>query len=637
MRRAASDAGTNATASKRGMVDVGSIYRSSTTARRKRAASQMGGATRDESDGVMSLSIRICAVLVVTTLLCVGTYVFSLVTMRAQETDWNSNKASQAVLERTVGCLVAAEAEWEQQMELAREPGDATAAAVTAAMSGSTEACGTSMLLAAPDLFRPILRNIGAVRNGASSAASAVSIARNYSSLAASLSGTIDRTTLAVPEQIRPSALFAEPLAALALLRVYITYAALLHLVGAITPGARESLASTAAALESQRRLLEHAPGDVSAVLQSPLMSSCLAVLRQPMSERGSAQPRDACFAVRDSLRVTVLQLVDELSDSIDHNVAQLVQWRWILLAAMIAVVLVLAYGAAVVVLAQRQSTTELEAEIATRRKITESVQAFVPAQFLVILGLRVITEVVVDDPKHVDVTMLASDIRSFTTISEMMTDIELFAWLQEHLANMTAATRRAGGFIEKYIGDAVVCVFEEPADAIRCGIDMQYVVAEANVTRGTRGEEHMVRVGVGIHSGPTHIGILGDETVQNTAVVGRSVDIAAKLEELTKVYGAKIIVTQDTFEAAGLELSDHRKLGEVKVDRLQLRIVEIYSTEQQDVREYKTATRSDFEAAVLARDRGNISAANAHFDAVLKARKPLGYSDLAAVKVIEM
>ena len=586
---------------------------------------------------MFGLTVCLCAILVLSTAGCLGGYTYALSTIDADTESWRSNVPKAAVLRGTLQCLVAAEAEWEQQMEYAHEPGTATAAAVESSKLLSTKSCGSSMLRAAPDLFRPVLQRLGAVRNAAGDSQGSVSVALNYTELAASLSATMDRTTLSVPSVVRPSALFAEPLAVVGQLRVSVTAAAALHLLGGVAAGADLLLTQIAANMRVQLSLLQFAPDGIGDLLRTPAALVCLDALQQQLAQGGTAAPRNTCGAFRESLGVQVDRVIAGLESTVDDRASTLDAWGYVLIAMAIVMLLMLGYGCVVVVLSQRQSTAELEAEIATRREITESVQAFVPAQFLVILGLRVITEVAVDDPKHVEVTVLASDIRSFTTISEQMSDVELFAWLQEHLANMTAATRRAGGFIEKYIGDAVLCVFEEPGEAIRCGIDMQYVVAEANVTRGTRGEEHMVRIGVGIHTGPTYIGILGDETVQNTAVVGRSVDVAAKLEELTKVYGAKLIITEDSFDAAGLDLPDHRRLGEVKVDRLQVRIVEVYATEPQDIREYKTATRVEFEAAVHARDRGNISAANGHFDSVLKAPRPAGYSDLAAVKVIEM
>jgi class 3 adenylate cyclase len=289
------------------------------------------------------------------------------------------------------------------------------------------------------------------------------------------------------------------------------------------------------------------------------------------------------------------------------------------------------------VVRSQLVKITQLEEELAMRQTTTQAVQAFVPRELIDIIGLRAITEVRADDPRDVHLTVLSSDIRSFTSISEKFSDTELFEWLQEHIENMTKATRRHRGFVEKFIGDAILALFDSSADAVTCGIELQQIVDQDNVERVARGEENMVRIGVGIHTGSTLVGVLGDAETQNTAAVSSTVSLATKFEELTKQHGAKIITSVNTFREADLDLIDYRSLGSVTFEGKNFSIVEVFVTEDFAVKQYKHETMPDFEAAVRARDQGAHEEANAHFDKVIAAPKPYGYEDLAAVKIMIM
>jgi class 3 adenylate cyclase len=614
-------------------VDVTSTYKSSLSGGLSRRSAQTGAKHKTPWKAALALAIvLIVAVAILATLAgVVGNRVSQIATTLESETN-----ARVEAMVQSIRCLSYVDEElWcATAYIMARDPPNRYA--LTYAATRTTENCGLAMLHANPAAFRALMRNLGASRQAVLSGTEPRLVPSNFSEIAISLVGTIEALGLAMSPQALPSGWHGPAVAQVVSVASATARIAALELLGTAT-GDASAVYKARRALESEFEAAVTVGGVASQVLQDARMNDCVnAILGTSFTNEGSSTTRvcyDLLVLMLEAGQSSALESQVEgkgYSDTTSRTVPSLYA-----VVGTACAVGFLAIGG--LVHAQRRSTKDLEAEIEKRKEVTDSVQAFVPAQFLVILGLRVITEITVDEPIELDATILASDIRQFTSISEQMSDLELFAWLQEHLSSVTSATRRAGGFVEKYIGDAVLCIFEVPGDAIRCALEMQYVVAETNVTRVTRGEEYMVRVGVGVHSGPALIGILGDALTQNTAVVGRGVDIATKLEELTKVYGAKIIVSEAAFDAANIELPDFRRLGEAKIDGEIIRLVEIFSTEPAPIRKYKQATRADFEAAVAARDRGNIREANARFDAVIRASKPSGYDDLAAVKVIEL
>lgn len=414
------------------------------------------------------------------------------------------------------------------------------------------------------------------------------------------------------------------------------TVAAVQQLGGETADGRRHSAFAIRAARNVHETVAAFALTSSAAmrVAGTPRYTACLDYLAAIAT---STSASDACYmvsndlfdeaqALRDGVLVDVHDALHDESKRDSRAVILIVVFGLFFVAVQVTLYV-----------AQRTSTEYMRSEIVKRKATTEAIQAFVPTQFLLFMRVRVLTDLTVDDPRDINVTILSSDIRSFTAISEKMTDVELFGWLQRHLSAMTAATRRSGGFVEKFIGDAVLAIFKTPAEALCCGIDIQQVVSEANVDRVVAGEEYIVRVGVGIHTGKTQIGILGNSRTQNTAAVSPAVMLANRFEELTKVYGAKIVISATSFTEADLDISDCRNLGEHKYMGQVMQIVDVFATEPLAVKDYKHATREDFEAAVAARDDGNIKEANALFDKVLAAPRPKGYEDLAVVKVIDM
>ena len=201
--------------------------------------------------------------------------------------------------------------------------------------------------------------------------------------------------------------------------------------------------------------------------------------------------------------------------------------------------------------------------------QMMESSKRFVPDQFLNALGKNDITDVVLGDAILRDMTVFFMDIRSFTDISERMSADENLIFLNTLLESVLPAIEKHNGFIDKYMGDAVLALFpDRPDDALLAAIDLREGMAAYNRKREKRGE-FAVDVGVGINSGELILGTLGSIGRIDTTVIGNTVNIASRLENLTKEYGIPILLPEGVFlsmDEATREKVSIEDLGLVKI-----------------------------------------------------------------------
>lgn len=173
------------------------------------------------------------------------------------------------------------------------------------------------------------------------------------------------------------------------------------------------------------------------------------------------------------------------------------------------------------------------------------------------------------------DLTILFSDIRSFTTFSEKMDAKQLAGFLNDYLGIMTDIVFDNEGTLDKYIGDAVMAFWGAPLDqakhasnACKAAIKMLQALSE-HQPRFKQQYGIDVNVGIGINSGPVNVGNMGSDRIFEYTVIGDHVNLASRLEGLTKTYGAGIVTTRFTFDmiqGCGEPLPGHRVLDFVKV-----------------------------------------------------------------------
>ena len=174
------------------------------------------------------------------------------------------------------------------------------------------------------------------------------------------------------------------------------------------------------------------------------------------------------------------------------------------------------------------------------------SIERFVPRAFLAIVGRPKIVDVELGDNKREEMSILFSDIRSFTTLSESMTPDENFAFINAYLEHMGPVIRDHNGFIDKYIGDAIMALFKNADDALRAGLVMLDTLDQFNVDRRAAGQLP-IAIGIGINTGSLMLGTIGERHRMDGTVISDAVNLAARVESLTKDYGVPLLISEYT------------------------------------------------------------------------------------------
>ena len=248
--------------------------------------------------------------------------------------------------------------------------------------------------------------------------------------------------------------------------------------------------------------------------------------------------------------------------------------------------------------------------------RLHRSVSKFVPRAFLKLTGCTSILHVMQGEQTPVAVTMLFSDIRNFTEVSGGMTSEELFTWLEAYMGKMTTIVEKNGGFVDKFIGDAVFAIFSSPSDAARAAIDMQKESESLNMAMTCRGanEGSMVRIGIGIHHGVASAGFMGDRHRLNAMLVSCEVNLASRLEGLTKYYGSRILISESAASQMDESKFAFRKVGPVKVKggTKSLVVYELFQTDAPRLQHFKADNKATFEMAVGKRADGDVEGGTA-------------------------
>jgi adenylate cyclase len=194
--------------------------------------------------------------------------------------------------------------------------------------------------------------------------------------------------------------------------------------------------------------------------------------------------------------------------------------------------------------------TSALEHSFARLRRTLESFERFVPQKFLQVIAPGGVENIQVGVARERRISVLFADIRSYTRLSEGMVPLEVFNFLNQYLARMGQAISGCGGFIDKYIGDAIMALFDDEATdgVLDAALAMRRTLAEFNAERAARGQLR-IEIGIGIHGGEVAMGTIGFTSKIESTVVGDAVNVASRVQSLTKEYGATILVT-DTIVA---------------------------------------------------------------------------------------
>lgn len=246
---------------------------------------------------------------------------------------------------------------------------------------------------------------------------------------------------------------------------------------------------------------------------------------------------------------------------------------------------------------------SDLQKALDAEFNITDAYGRFVPHEFLYFLGYESILDVKLGDNVQLNMAILFADIRDFTTLSESMNPEDNFKFINAYLSRMEPAIAENNGFIDKYIGDAIMALFSGGSDdAVKAAISMLQKLAEYNTTRGRPGRP-CIQIGIGINTGSLMLGTVGGETRMNSTVISDAVNLASRMEGLTKNYGASLLISHHTF----LRLEDPSQYCIRLIDNVKVKgksekvsVFEVFDADPPDIKEGKLATKAIFEEAIL-------------------------------------
>lgn len=211
--------------------------------------------------------------------------------------------------------------------------------------------------------------------------------------------------------------------------------------------------------------------------------------------------------------------------------------------------------------------------------------------------------------------TILFSDIRGFTSISEKMSPEEVVGFLREYLTVMTDAVFQNGGTVDKYIGDAIMALYNVPFDqpdhaarAVKTALAFQERVKPlSDKFKAKYGLE--LKCGVGVHTGDAVVGTIGSEQRLEYTAIGDTINLGSRLESITKEYHVSIVISESTYEEVKGQFTT-RYLGEVKVKGKEIP-VKIYAVAESNLRH---SERLAVKATVIILE-GDVSIAEFHGD----------------------
>jgi len=253
--------------------------------------------------------------------------------------------------------------------------------------------------------------------------------------------------------------------------------------------------------------------------------------------------------------------------------------------------------------LLQAQRTTIEDAKALNRRllDLNEAFKKYVPREFLKLLEKESIVDVKLGDNVQKTMTVLFSDIRSFTTLSESMSPQENFNFINGYLQQMEPMISKNGGFIDKYIGDAIMALFATAPDhAVKAALDMLHALVNYNQGRQRAGFLP-VQIGIGINTGSLMLGTIGGESRLESTVISDDVNLASRIGSMTKMYGATLLISEKTFLSLETPLAYSVRV----LDRVRVRgktepvtLFEIFDGDAPAVKEGKYSTLKIFEEA---------------------------------------
>jgi adenylate cyclase len=298
---------------------------------------------------------------------------------------------------------------------------------------------------------------------------------------------------------------------------------------------------------------------------------------------------------------------------------------------ALVLLILTLAMVIAIRFMDLQESTEQFSSLLQAQR---DSFARFVPTQFLELLGRHSGQDIRLGDNSLRPMSVLFSDIRGFTSLSETMNPQDNFEFLNSYLKHMEPIIKEHGGFVDKFLGDGLMALFAETEDqhkpigerntssdrAVAAAIAMQRELANYN-EKWARNGYRAIQIGIGINWGDVILGTVGSDNRLDTTVVGDTVNVAQRLERESARFSVGIVVSEGTRKRLTRpETHCARRVGEVVLRGKEraMNVFEIFDHEDEAPRSRRVQSGPLLEAALDAVRRNRPGEARA---ALEKAR----------------
>ncbi len=231
-------------------------------------------------------------------------------------------------------------------------------------------------------------------------------------------------------------------------------------------------------------------------------------------------------------------------------------------------------------------------------KKLNTAYRRFVPQRLLEYLEKSSITDIELGNHVERSMTVLFSDIIDFTRLSESINPSENFKFINSYLSVMEPVIADNNGFIDKYIGDAVMALFDGKADdAIKAAVGMQRMLVTYNQGRGRAGYQP-IDISIGINTGKLMLGTVGSPKRMEGTVISDSVNVAARIEGVNKIYRTSLLIGEETYRS--LERPEDFALR--RIDQFKAKgksktvtVYEVFETDPPGVRDAKLASLNLF------------------------------------------
>jgi adenylate cyclase len=258
----------------------------------------------------------------------------------------------------------------------------------------------------------------------------------------------------------------------------------------------------------------------------------------------------------------------------------------------------------------------EIESHRRTAEAGAAALRRFVPTEMLRLLARPSLADLGLGDQIQREMTVMFADVRDFTAWAESLTPAQCFEFVNRVFQAVCPEVRAHGGFIDKFLGDGFLALFPGSADtAARASVAIQRRMDGMTYAGRT------IKLGVGLHTGQVVVGTVGEPERMEATVLSDDVNLAARVQELTKTYGARVLLSEQTLARLSHELWGLRFIGVARVagKRAETAVYELLDGDAEGVRAGKQSTYSDFLAGVDAYHAGAFTQACVLLERVLQ------------------